>query len=252
MQSNPASMLEINTVDASLILIPPVQQALATSGQQFLIDEAVAEVTATADLHPGITIIHNMLTDSVEYMSRRGLALLQTTMPALRVLGAGYHAFYFNPADAVDYLPRVYEMVQSLDPSAVASFFQQVRTTENPEYTWYFSSIRVLLRGTDGTPLLIITTACPVDPLHHVTPKVNRLLRENNFLRQHAARFGQLTSREREVLRRLALGESAPDIAVALFIAAQTVETHRRNLRRKLGIQSSYELMEYAQAFDLI
>ena len=203
-------------------------------------------------MHPGVTIIHNMLTDSVEYMSRRGLALLQTTMPALRALGASYHAFYFNAADAVDYLPKVYEMVQSMDPSSMASCFQQVRTTENPEYSWYFSSIRVLLRADDGTPLLIITTACPIDPLHHVTHKVNRLLQENNFLRQHAARFGQLTTREREILRRLALGESAPGIAVALFISVQTVETHRRNLRRKLSIQSSYELTEYAQAFDLI
>ena len=49
--------------------------------------------------------------------------------------GAGYHAFYFNPADAADYLPKVYEMVQSMDSSEVASFFQQVRTTENPEYS---------------------------------------------------------------------------------------------------------------------
>ena len=241
-----------DTIDSSLMLVPAVQQAQASPGQQELIDRAVAEIMPTADAHPGITIIHNMLTDSVEYMSRRGLALLQTTMAALRTLGAGYHAFYFNPADAADYLPKVYETVQSPDPNKVASFFQQVRTTESPEYSWYFSSIRVLLRADDGTPLLIITTACPVDPLHHVTHKLDRVLQENNFLRQHAARFGQLTAREREVLRHLALGESAPDIASALFLSVQTVETHRRNLRRKLGIQSSYEVMEYAQAFDLI
>ena len=245
-------MAAIDTIDSSLTLVPSVQQAQANARQQNLIDQAVAEIMATADLHPGVTIIHNMLTDSVEYMSRRGLALLQTTMPALRALGAGYHAFYFNPADAADYLPKVYEMVQSMDSSEVASFFQQVRTTENPEYSWYFSSLRVLLRADDGTALLIITTACPVDPLHHVTHKVNRLLQENNFLRQHAVRFGQLTVREREVLRRLALGESAPDTAVALFLSVQTVETHRRNLRRKLGTQTSYELVEYSQAFDLI
>ena len=108
------------------------------------------------------------------------------------------------------------------------------------------------MRADDSTPLFIITTACPVDPLHHVTHKVNRLLQENNFLRQHAARFGQLTTREREVLRRLALGESAPNTAVSLFLSVQTVETHRRNLRRKPGTQTSYELVEYAQAFDLI
>ena len=54
------------------------------------------------------------------------------------------------------------------------------------------------------------------------------------------------------MLRRLVLGESAPDTALALFLSVQTVETHRCNLRRKLGTQTSYELVEYAQAFDLI
>ena len=53
------------------------------------------------------------------------------------------------------------------------------------------------------------------------------------------------------MLRRLALGESAPDTAVALFLSVQTVEIHRRNLRRKPGTQTRYELVEYAQAFDL-
>ena len=245
-------MADTTTVPSFPVLVPLVRQAVVTPRQQAQIDQVLTQLGATADLHPGVTIVHNLLTDAVEYMSRRGLALLQTTMPALQALGADYYAFYFNPADAADYLPRVYELLQAEDPDKVVSFFQQVRTTENPEYSWYFSTSRVLLRDNDGIPLLMITTACPIDPLHHVTHKVSRLLQENNFLRLHTARFSQLTTREREMLRRLALGESAPDIAAALFLSVQTVETHRRNLRRKLRIQTSYELTEYARAFDLI
>ncbi|WP_426061505.1 response regulator transcription factor [Hymenobacter sp. B1770] len=235
--------------------------ALASSGsetnartllQQNRMAYAVAEVAATADLHPGVTIIHNILTDSVEYMSRQGMVLLQTTLPALRAMGPEYHKVFFNPTDVSDYLPKILEMAGSSDPWAMVSFFQQVRTTQSPEYSWYFSLSRVLLRDTDGSPLLLITTACPIDPLHHVTHKVSRLLEENNFLRQHSASFSTLTAREREVLRRLALGLSAPEIAAELFLSAATVETHRRNLRRKLGIRTSYELTEYARAFDLI
>ncbi len=210
------------------------------------------EVAASADLHPGITVVHNLLTDSVEYMSRRGLRLLQTTLPALRELGPRYHSVYFNPTDLQDYLPRLYEMLQSTDPTTVASFFQQVRTTENPEYSWYFSSVRVLLRDPGGAPLLVITTACPIDPLHSVSHKVSRLLEENNFLRRNAARFGRLTAREREVLRGMALGQNAQELADQLFVSPQTVQTHRRNLRRKLGVHNTFELSEYARAFDLI
>jgi len=231
---------------------PPNRLPPATAAQQASMAQAVAEVAATADLHPGVTIVHNLLTDGIEYMSRRGLALLQISLPALQALGADYYHRFFNPVDAQDYMPRVYELLQSADPTGVVSFFQQVRTTENPEYTWYFSTTRVLLRDAEYRPLLLITTASPIDPLHHVTHKVSRLLEENNFLRQHAPLFASLTRREREVLRLLALGHTAPQIGAELFLATQTVETHRRNLRHKLHAESQFELGQYARAFDLI
>ena len=56
----------------------------------------------------------------------------------------------------------------------------------------------------------------------------------------------------REVLRLLALGHTAPQIGAELFLATQTIETHRRNLRHKLQAESQFELGQYARAFDLI
>lgn len=239
--------------DAQPLLVPLPQQQQPTPTQERRIAEAVAAVAPHADLHPGVTIIANLLLDRVEYMSARGLHQLGTTQEAIRALGPGYWTEYFNPADAEDYLPKVFEMIQSPDPWAVTSVFQQVRIGPGRSYRWHLSATRVLLRDEDtGQPLLLVTNSIPVDPLHHVTHKVSRLLAENNFLRQNAARFGQLTQREREVLRLLALGRSAPEIAEQLFISAQTAETHRRNLRQKLGAATAFELSEYARAFDLI
>jgi DNA-binding CsgD family transcriptional regulator len=240
------------TPDAPLIAMVPGPRPPATAAQQQLIAQAIIEIVPTADLHPGVTIVHNLLTESVEYMSRRGLELLQISLPALRALGPEYYRYFFNPVDAQDYVPRIYGLLQSADPTYVVSFFQQVRTTENPEYTWYFSTTRVLLRDAEFGPLLLITNASPIDPLHHVTHKVRRLLEENNFLRQHAPLFASLTRREREVLRLLALGHTAPQIGAELFLSTQTIETHRRNLRQKLQAESQFELGQYARAFDLI
>ncbi|MCI1186824.1 LuxR C-terminal-related transcriptional regulator [Hymenobacter sp. DH14] len=235
------------------LLVPPTRQHSPTNSQQRQIAAAVAEVAHRADLHPGVTIIANLLLDRVEYMSQRGLQELHTTQEDIRALGSGYWAEYFNPADAEDYLPKVFEMIQNPDPWAVTSVFQQVRIGPGRSYVWHLSATRVLLRDEDtGQPLLLVTTSIPVDPIHHVTHKVSRLLAENNFLRQHNVRFGRLTRREREVLRLLALGHSAPEIAEQLFIPAQTAETHRRNVRQKLGVATAFELSEYARAFDLI
>ncbi|ASY66127.1 DNA-binding response regulator, LuxR family (plasmid) [Sinorhizobium sojae CCBAU 05684] len=54
-----------------------------------------------------------------------------------------------------------------------------------------------------------------------------------------------LTIREQEVLRLLAAGQSNRDIGQALGISAATVETHRKNLKKKLGIATTAGLTRY-------
>ncbi|HEU4430457.1 MAG TPA: response regulator transcription factor [Myxococcota bacterium] len=55
-----------------------------------------------------------------------------------------------------------------------------------------------------------------------------------------------LSAREREVLQLLAEGLSSPQIGKRLFIATATVESHRRNVMRKLGLHSVADLTKYA------
>ncbi|MBS0448271.1 MAG: response regulator transcription factor [Proteobacteria bacterium] len=59
----------------------------------------------------------------------------------------------------------------------------------------------------------------------------------------------QLTTREHEVLVRLAHGKSNKAVARDLDISVRTVETHRLSLRRKLGADSASELLKIAVAY---
>ncbi|EEX14014.1 transcriptional regulatory protein DegU [Citreicella sp. SE45] len=56
----------------------------------------------------------------------------------------------------------------------------------------------------------------------------------------------QLTNREQMVLLQLAQGKSNKEVAQALDISVRTVETHRKNIKRKLGISSTAGLTRYA------
>ena len=58
--------------------------------------------------------------------------------------------------------------------------------------------------------------------------------------------YETLTGREREVLHLVAQGSSSPEVAARLFISPRTVETHRANILRKLGLRSQGELIRYA------
>lgn len=55
-----------------------------------------------------------------------------------------------------------------------------------------------------------------------------------------------LSPREKEVLQLLAEGLSSPEIGHRLFVATNTVETHRRNIMRKLDLHSVADLTKYA------
>ena len=55
-----------------------------------------------------------------------------------------------------------------------------------------------------------------------------------------------LTEREQTILLELAQGKSNKDVAQALEISVRTVETHRKNIKRKLGISSTAGLTRYA------
>ncbi|MEH6836390.1 MULTISPECIES: response regulator transcription factor [Falsihalocynthiibacter] len=55
-----------------------------------------------------------------------------------------------------------------------------------------------------------------------------------------------LTSREQTILLELAQGRSNKEVAISLDISVRTVETHRKNIKRKLGISSTAGLTRYA------
>lgn len=55
-----------------------------------------------------------------------------------------------------------------------------------------------------------------------------------------------LSSREREILHLIALGHTSHQIAEELFIGKTTVDTHRKNMIRKLGLSGAGELLRYA------
>ena len=61
-----------------------------------------------------------------------------------------------------------------------------------------------------------------------------------------------LPPRQRQILRRLGSGQSTKEIAAELGISAKTVETHRSNLLKKLGLQNVTDIVRLAIREGLI
>jgi DNA-binding NarL/FixJ family response regulator len=59
-------------------------------------------------------------------------------------------------------------------------------------------------------------------------------------------KIGQLTRREKEILKHIVQGKSSPEIGQLINISSTTVDTHRKNMMRKLDLNKISELISYA------
>jgi len=82
----------------------------------------------------------------------------------------------------------------------------------------------------------------------YVSPRVAAGL---DALRRTANGDG-LSPRESEVLRLIALGYTSTEIAGQLHLSRRTIETHRANIHRKLGLDSRAELVHFALRRHLV
>ncbi|KQC30700.1 response regulator [Flagellimonas eckloniae] len=62
----------------------------------------------------------------------------------------------------------------------------------------------------------------------------------------------QLTPREKEIIKYLCDGDKVPNIASAMHISPLTVETHKKNIYRKLGVDSSIKLVTFVHENQLL
>jgi two-component system, NarL family, response regulator NreC len=63
---------------------------------------------------------------------------------------------------------------------------------------------------------------------------------------------GELTGREQEVLRLIALGLTNAEIGEQLYVSVRTVETHRAHIHQKLGLRTRAELVGFARDAGLL
>ncbi|GMU87453.1 MAG: DNA-binding response regulator [Ignavibacteriales bacterium] len=77
----------------------------------------------------------------------------------------------------------------------------------------------------------------------YLSPQVSQVLLENQ---QEQEREGNLTPAEKNILFLISKGKSSEEIAQEMFVARKTVENHRSNICKKLGITGNSALLKYA------
>lgn len=216
------------------------------------IEEKIGQFAPVAESMPGVVVIHKIDGFSPLYMSSMGLNLIGMTMEELKEVGENYNKRFLNEDFMDDYLAFLRKMIKEKRNDHTYNFFHQVQLKEGEDYVWYNSTIKVFYQDEKGNPTHSVTLAFPLGDLEHIPQKAEKMLDESFFLKRNRQKFHSLSSRGKEVLRLVALGKTSAEIAQELHLSTETVNSHRKTVKQKLGITSTYQFTKYARAFDLI
>jgi two-component system, NarL family, response regulator NreC len=90
----------------------------------------------------------------------------------------------------------------------------------------------------------------------YVRPSAARVLAKNltkkDPAKEERERFEKLTDRERDVLKFVAQGFSAPEIGEKLFISPKTVDTYKQRIHEKLGLSHRSDYVQLALKLGLL
>jgi DNA-binding NarL/FixJ family response regulator len=90
----------------------------------------------------------------------------------------------------------------------------------------------------------------------YVQPSAGRVLarglKRNDKAAEERARYEKLTERERDVLRLVAEGYTAPEIGEKLFISPKTVDTYKQRIGEKLGLAHRADYVKLALKLGLL
>lgn len=90
----------------------------------------------------------------------------------------------------------------------------------------------------------------------YVQPSAGRVLargmKKDEKTLDDRARYEKLTERERDVLRLVAHGYTAPEIGEKLFISPKTVDTYKQRIGEKLGLTHRSDYVQFALKLGLL
>jgi DNA-binding NarL/FixJ family response regulator len=85
----------------------------------------------------------------------------------------------------------------------------------------------------------------------YVCPAILAQLTPDQLSGNEDGLLASLSPRESEIFRLIVAGTKSGDISRRLFISAKTVDTHRTNIGRKLGVRTSADLVRFAAAHGI-
>jgi DNA-binding NarL/FixJ family response regulator len=205
--------IQVVLADDHRMFRDPLRLLLERGGECEVVGEAASgeeAVALTAKLHPQVTI-------------------LDIGMPGMGGIAAAHRIAKVAPASKVLMLSQYDDEEYVLEALTEAGAAGYLLKTDAPEEL--LDAVRAVHAGKS----YLSPSIAPI--------LLSRITRPRTV--KHSNKF-TLTRREREVLKLIGDGATSKDIALKLDISPKTAQVHRDNLKQKLNLRSTAEMVRYA------
>ncbi|KAF0847253.1 response regulator [Nocardia caishijiensis] len=199
---------------------------------------------------------------------RSGLRLILDNEPDLTVVAEaanGYDAVTALAADTVDLvildiaMPRMTGIQAAREITRVHPGVRMLMLSMYDNEQYFFESLKAgasgyVLKSVADRDLIEACRATMRGESFLYPGAITALVRDYLHLARQGGRLPEtiLTAREEEVLKLIAEGHSAREVAAELVISVKTVDRHRANILQKLGLRDRLDLTRYAIRSGLI
>lgn len=199
------------------------------------------------DLMPGIFHVNDKKDLTIGHLNKAGEEWGLLSKEEINDMGFEYFEKNIHP-DSLKYVaPRFLEFYEKADDDQLHAEFQKIRNPRTGEFDTFFTVCKPFKEHN-----LLLTSSNPISGIDTVVRRIERIAEEELYVKKHFASFQQLTRRERQVLKLIALGNTNKGISEQLFITLETVKSHRKSLKKKTELKTTAGLVRYALAFELI
>lgn len=193
-----------------------------------------------------------------EYISKNFNSCLGIDPKILEAQGMRYFWSRIHPEDVEIWLSALNHLMEftlsevPFDSRKRMNYTWNYRLkNSNDEYVNIIQNTTPLSLDLDMKPIIGLAHYTVINPniKMHITASAKLLNDSNEYETVYFNNFSQkllkdgISNRERDVIRLLILNQSSKQISEKLNISSHTVDTHRRNILKKLNISSTGELI---------
>ncbi len=184
------------------------------------------------------------------YFNPTAVNYFGVTNEELNKLGFNYLLQYLHPVNFNVITSHINYFSNPENYSKPLSYIYYIKAKHS--YRWLYNCTQVATLSKDGKAKYIVVHGADISCYLEGKKKITKFRKDAQFISANRKTFESLSEREKMILKLIVEEKNSIEIGSQLSISNTTVDTHRNNIIKKLGVRSSIGLVKFALMFDLM